>query len=266
MNNVVVFGSYVPLRSPIHRLDARTKLLLCIWYVISVFFANHFWPAAWLSLILLVTLILSRVPLKMYWAGLRPFVIVILITVCLQVFFSSGGQMYWQYGWLSITSDGLKNSLLIFYRFTVIITASTALTATTPTLQLASAFSWLIYPLKYLKVPVDKISLMLSIAMRFVPTIMADMKMITDAQRSRGMDFHQGSLMTRLKHLLPVVIPLFVDSFQHSEDLATAMEARGYSLDRPRTQYRQLTWQRRDTLALLLMLIVDLGVGVLNLI
>ena len=188
MGNMVVFGSYVPLNSPIHRLDARTKLILCIWYVISVFFANHLWPAIWISFVLLITLIISRVPLRMYWTGIKPFLIVILITVCLQVLFSSGGQMYWHYGWISITSDGIKNAFLIFYRFTVIITASTILTVTTPTLQLAGAFSWLIFPLKWLRVPVDKISLMLSIALRFVPTIMADIKIIMNAQRSRGMD------------------------------------------------------------------------------
>lgn len=266
MSNMVIFGSYVPLSSPIHRLDARTKLILCIWYVISVFFANHLWPALWVSLVLLAVLIMSRVPLKMYWAGLKSFLIVILITVCLQVLFSSGGQMYWHFGWISVTSDGIKNAFLIFYRFTVIITASTVLTATTPTLQLASAFSWLIYPLKWLKVPVDKISLMLSIALRFVPMIMADIKVIMDAQRSRGMDFHQGNLITRLKHLLPVVIPLFVNSLQHSEDLAIAMEARGYSLDRQRTQYRQLRWRKGDNIALLLMLVVDVGICILNLI
>lgn len=266
MNNMVVIGSYVPLNSPIHRLDARTKLILCIWYVISVFFANQLWPAIGVSLILLITLLMSRVPLRMYWSGIRPFLIIILITVCLQVLFSSGGRLYWQYGWISVTSAGIKNSFLIFYRFTVIITASTVLTATTPTLQLASAFSWLIYPLKWLRVPVDKISLMLSIALRFVPTIMTDVKMIMNAQRSRGMDFHQGSLVTRLKHLIPIIIPLFVNSFQHSEDLATAMEARGYSLERSRTQYRQLHWRRRDNVALILMFAVDIGIWLLNLI
>lgn len=264
MNNMVVFGSYIPLNSPIHRLDARTKLLLCIWYVISVFFTNHLWSSLWLTAVLLVTLIISQVPLKMYWSGLKPFLIIILITVCLQVLFSSGGQTYWHYGWISITSDGIANSFLIFYRFTVIITASTVLTATTPTLQLANAFSWLIKPLKWIKVPVDKISLMLSIALRFVPTIMNDIKVIMDAQRSRGMNFHQGNIMTRLKHLLPIVIPLFVNAFQHSEDLTTAMEARGYSLDRPRTEYRQLQWHSRDTIAIILIILVDVGIGILN--
>lgn len=264
MNNMVVFGSYIPVKSVIHRLDARTKLLLCIWYVISVFFANHLLAASWVIIVLLLTIIMSKVPVRMYWSGLKPFLIVILITVCLQILFSSGGQMYWHWGWMSVTSDGLKNAVLIFYRFTVIITASTVLTATTPTLELASAFSWLISPLKWLKVPVDKISLMLSIALRFVPTIMGDIKVIMDAQRSRGMDFQQGNLVTRIRHLLPIVIPLFVNSFQHSEDLATAMEARGYALDRPRTQYQQLRWRAGDTIAMFSMLLVDVVIGILN--
>lgn len=264
MNGLVVFGSYFPVKSPIHRLDARAKLTLCILYVISVFFANKLWPALFVSAVLLVTIFLSRVPLKMYWKGLRPFFLIILITVMLQVLFSSGGQTYWHYGWLQVTSDGFKSGLLILYRFTVIITASTVLTATTPTLQLANAFSWLIYPLKWLRVPVDKLSLMLSLALRFVPTIMNDVQAITNAQKSRGINFHQGGPITRLKNLLPIVIPLFVNSVQHSENLALAMESRGYVLDRPRTQYVQLKWGRRDSVAIVLMGLIAVGIAILN--
>ena len=256
MNSQLVFGSYIPLDSPLHRLDARAKFLMCVWYVIAVFFAYSLWTTGWLFLTLLAAIYLSHIPLEMYWRGIRPFVWVIIITAAFQVLFSSGGQNYWHWGWMSITSDGLVNSLILIYRFIVIITASTVLTATTPTLQLAQAFSSLLTPLKYIRIPVDKMALMLSIALRFVPTIMKEMHQIIDAQKMRGMRFNQGGLIARLHHVLPIFIPLFVDSFQHSEELAVAMEARGYVAGAPRTQYRQLRWHGYDTIAMVLMLFI----------
>lgn len=254
MNSQIVFGSYIPVDSVLQRLDARTKFLMCVWYVILVFFAYTWWTTGLLLVALLIAIYASRIPLKMYWHGIRPFAWVIVITAAFQILFSSGGHNYWHWGWMSITSDGLVNSLILIYRFIVIITASTVLTATTPTLQLARAFSSLLTPLKYLHVPVDKMTLMLSIALRFVPTIMTDMHQIIDAQKMRGMRFNQGGLITSLHHVLPILVPLFVNSFQHSEELAVAMEARGYVTGAPRTQFRQLHWRGRDTFTMVLML------------
>lgn len=256
MNNKIVFGSYVPVNSPLHRLDPRMKLLMCIWYVILVFFANSLGTSLWLLAGLLVAILLSRVGFNQYWQGIRPLAWVIIITVAFQIFFSSGGKIYWHWGIMSITHDGLINSLIIFYRFMVIITASTVLTATTPTLRIADGLDWYMQPLKIIKVPVNQLTLMLSIALRFIPTIMDEAGKITNAQRSRGMNFHQGGLLQRARHLIPVLIPLFVNSFKRAEDLATAMEARGYDPDAPRTHYRQLHWRYRDTITLLIMVVV----------
>lgn len=253
MNSQLVFGTYIPVNSPLHRLDARAKLLMCVWYVITVFFAYTWWTTGWLLLALLGSIYFSHISLKLYWQGIRPFVWIIVITAAFQVLFSSGGTSYWHWGWLSVTSDGLINSLILIYRFIVIITASTVLTATTPTLQLAQAFASLLTPLKYLHVPIDKMTLMLSIALRFVPTIMTETHEIINAQKMRGMRFNQGGVMARLHHILPIFIPLFVNSFQHSEELAIAMEARGYVAGAPRTQFRQLHWQWRDTAEMIIM-------------
>lgn len=264
MNNRLVFGSYVPIQSPLHRLDARAKLILCVWYVITVFFAYSLSTTLWLLVALLVAIQASHVSLKLYWHGLRPFFWVIVITALFQVLFSSGGHLYWHWGWMSVTTDGLVNALILIYRFTVIITASTVLTATTPTLQLAAAFSSLLKPLRYLRVPVDRFTLMLSVALRFVPTIMKQLQQIMNAQRARGMQFNQGGLIARCHHLMPILIPLFINSFQRSEELATAMEARGYVTGAQRTSYQQLRWHKRDAVALLLMLVVTVGLVILK--
>ena len=232
------------------------KLLMCVWYVVLVFFANSWGTSLWLLAALLGVMLLSHVSLRQYWQGLRPLAWVIVFTVVFQVLFSSGGKLYWHWGIMSITHDGLANSLIIFYRFMVIITSSTVLTATTPTLRIADGLDWFMRPLKFLKVPVNQITLMLSIALRFIPTIMDEAGKITNAQRSRGMNFHQGNLVKRVKHLVPVLIPLFVNSFKRAEDLATAMEARGYDPDSPRTHFRQLHWQKNDTTTFVLMVLV----------
>lgn len=256
MNNKIVFGSYVPVNSVLHRLDPRAKLLLCVWYVILIFFVNSWGTGLWLLAVLLGTMLLSHVHFHQYWLGIRPLAWVILFTVAFQILFSSGGTIYWHWGIMSVTHDGLVNSVIIFYRFMVIITASTVLTATTPTLRIADGLDWYMQPLSYLKVPVNQITLMLSIALRFIPTIMDEATKITNAQRSRGMNFNEGNLFNRLKHLVPILIPLFVNSFKRAEELATAMEARGYDPDQPRTHYRQLHWRRRDSVAIILIIII----------
>lgn len=261
MNSKIVFGSYVPVNSILHRLDPRIKLLMCIIFVILIFFVNNWLTAIWLALALLIAIKLSNVGLKQYWQGIRPLFLIILITVAFQILFSSGGKVYWHWGIMSITQDGLINSLIILYRFIVIIIASTVLTVTTPTSQIADALAWLMKPLKLIRVPVNQITLMLSIALRFVPTIMDETGKIMKAQRARGMNFNEGSILTRIQHLVPVLIPLFVNSFKRAEELATAMEARGYDPNAARTHYRQLIWQNHDAWAGISMLVVIIGLA-----
>ena len=256
MNNAIVFGSYVPGDSPLHRLDPRAKLLMCITYVVLVFFANSLATCLLLLLTLLVAIFVSQVSPKLYWRGIKPLVWIILITVIFQVLFSAGGPVYWRWGIFSVTRDGLVNSLIIFFRFVVIITASTILTVTTPTLRIVDALSWFMRPLKAVKVPVNQITLMISIALRFIPTIMDEAVKIANAQRSRGMNLDEGNLFKRLLRMVPILIPLFVDSFKRAEELATAMEARGYDPDAPRTHYRQLHWATRDTISLSLLVLI----------
>lgn len=251
MNSKVFFGLYVPTNSVLHRLDPRMKIIGCFWYVVIVFFANNLWTNLLLALFLLLLIGMSKVSLKMYWQGIRPLMWVILITAAVQLFFSTGGHTLWQWHFLTITSLGLIQSLYLIFRFAFIITISTVLTVTTTTLQLAAGIESLLKPLSYIKVPVSQLAMMLSIALRFIPTIMDEIQTIMDAQRARGMDFSAGNLFQRARRLVPVMIPLFVSSFKRADDLALAMEARGYEPGAKRTSYRRLQWQKGDTGALL---------------
>lgn len=258
MNNKVIFGLYVPTKSILHSLDPRLKFIACFWYVILVFFANNVATNIWLAIVLIVLMQISRVASKMYWQGIKPLMWIIIITALVQALFSSGGHIYWQWHMLALTSDGIRQSIYLMLRFAFIITISTVLTVTTTTLQLADAIESIMKPLKYLKVPVNQIAMMLSIALRFIPTIMNEVNTIMDAQRSRGMDFSSGNIFQRTKKLVPVMIPLFVSSFKRAEELATAMEARGYDPNGLRTKYRQLKWHRNDTIALIVIVIATI--------
>lgn len=174
----------------------------------------------------------------------------ILFTVILQVLFTGGGEVYFQWGILMITSQGLMNGVFIFCRFVLIIFMSTLLTLTTMPLSLTDALEYLMRPLTALKVPVYEIALMLSIALRFVPTLMDETEKIMNAQRARGVDFGEGNVFQQMKAIVPLLIPLFVSSFNRAEELATAMEARGYSGGEGRTKFRKLDWSASDTLVM----------------
>lgn len=192
---------------------------------------------------------MSGVSFSFFLKGVRPLIWLILFTVLLQVFFSRGGTVYWQFGPLSLTSSGVINGSYVFCRFVLIIFMSTLLTLTTAPLEIADAMESLMGPLKKIKVPVYEISLMLSIALRFVPTLMDETEKIMNAQRSRGVNFGEGSIVQQIKSVIPLLIPLFVSSFNRAEDLATAMEARGYRGGEGRTKYRVHFWRLNDTLA-----------------
>ncbi|EHS87161.1 ABC transporter permease component [Limosilactobacillus gastricus PS3] len=264
MNNKVLFGSYVPTNSWLHRLDPRAKIIACFWFVILVFFAKNFWTYAWLTFILGIAMVMTKISFKMYWNGIKVLIGLITFTVAIQILFSSGGTVYWQWGILAITSGGLKQALVIIMRFVLIINASTVLTLTTESLELATGLEILMKPLQALKVPVNQLTMMMSIALRFVPTLMNEVTTIMNAQRSRGVNFNEGSLIKRIKQLVPIMVPLLVSSFKRADELATAMEARGYNPDQARSQYRVIAWQRQDTQAMVAMLVVTIALGLLR--
>ena len=225
MMNKLIFGRYMPGDSLIHRLDPRAKLLASFYFIGIIFLANNWETYLLLAFFTLLSVFLSKVDLKFFIRGIRPLIWLILFTVALQVF--------------------------IFCRFVLIIFMSTLLTLTTPPLELSDAIEYLLRPLKAVRFPVHEISLMLSIALRFVPTLMDETEKIMNAQRARGVDFGEGNLVQKMKAVIPLLIPLFVSSFNRAEDLATAMEARGYKGGEGRTKYRVLHWHNRDTMVII---------------
>ncbi|WGN89748.1 energy-coupling factor transporter transmembrane component T family protein [Ligilactobacillus faecis] len=255
----LLLGRYLQGDSLIHRLDPRGKLVLCFYFVLIIFLCNNWQSYLLLTGATLIFVLLSKIDLRYFIKGLLPLIWLILFTVLLQVFFTRGGPVYWQWGPFSLTQFGLVNGVFVFCRFVLIIFISTLLTLTTPPLAIADATESLLKPLKKLKVPVYEISLMLSIALRFVPTLMDETTKIMNAQRSRGVDFSAGSLKDRIKAVIPLLIPLFVSALSRAEELATAMEARGYRGGEGRTKYRAQTWHLRDTIALGVFLALTLG-------
>lgn len=251
MMEKLIFGRYIPGDSFIHRLDPRTKLLGAILYIVIIFLANNWQTYAVLALFALLAIHLSGINRKFFINGVKPLIWLILFTVILQVLFTGGETVYLTLGPLVISREGIINGVFIFVRFVLIIFMSTLLTLTTMPLSLTDAIEFLLRPFKLVKMPVHEIALMLSIALRFVPTLMDETEKIMNAQRARGVDFGEGSVFQQMKAIVPLLIPLFVSSFNRAEELATAMEARGYQGGEGRSKYRQLQWQRNDTLVML---------------
>ncbi|WP_347301655.1 energy-coupling factor transporter transmembrane protein EcfT [Dolosigranulum savutiense] len=247
MMDKLIFGRYVTGDSLIHRLDPRAKLLSTLLFVVIIFLANNWLTYLGLALFVGLGIYLSDIKLSFFINGVKPLIWLILFTVLLQVVFTAGENVLFSWWVIVISKEGLVNGVFIFMRFVLIIFMTTLLTLTTMPMSLTEAIEYLLHPGKKIGVPVHEIALMLSIALRFVPTLMDETEKIMNAQRARGIDFGEGNLYNQMKSIVPMLIPLFVSSINRAEELATAMEARGYKGGQGRTKFRQLTWQRRDT-------------------
>ena len=257
MDNMIL-GRYIPGNSIVHRLDPRSKLVAMILLIMIVFWANNPITNVNLFVVTGIFVALSEVPLSFFIKGLRSMFFLIAFTTLFQLFFISGGDVLFEMGFFKITSHGIEQAGIIFCRFVLIIFFSTLLTLTTMPLSLATAVESLLGPLKRFKVPVHEIGLMLSMSLRFVPTLMDDTIRIMNAQKARGVDFGEGNIIQKVKAMIPILIPLFATSLKRADSLATAMEARGYQGGNGRSQYRQLNWMNKDSVALLLVCVLGL--------
>lgn len=256
MFDQLIIGRYVRGQSLIHQLDPRTKIILCFLYIILVFVANH-----WLSYLILIaftflTIKLTGMELSIFLRGVRPMIWLILFTVIFQMLFTRGGTVFFQLGPISITSAGMINGIYIFIRLVLIILMSTVLTLTTSPIELTDGIEHLLRPLSRFGFPSHEIALMMSIALRYVPTLMDEATRIMNAQQSRGVEFDQGSLVDRAKSYVPILVPLFVSAFNRAEEMANAMEARGYQGGEGRSKYRQLSFDRIDYQAVMAFIFV----------
>ena len=252
----MILGRYIPGDSIVHRLDPRSKLLSMMLLILIVFWANNSVTNLILFIATGIFIALSGVSISFFIQGLKSMFFLIAFTTLFQFFFISSGNVIFEFWFVRITDYALQQAGIIFCRFVLIIFFSTLLTLTTMPLSLASAVEGLLSPLKKVKVPVHEIGLMLSMSLRFVPTLMDDTTRIMNAQKARGVDFDEGSIVQKVKALIPILIPLFATSLKRADSLAIAMEARGYQGGKGRSQYRQLKWSLKDTLTIFVILVL----------
>lgn len=250
MKQKLIIGRYLPFDSFVHRLDPRSKLLASIAFIAIIFFANNWLTYLLLTLVVLVGIYLSKVPFNYFLKGVRPMLVLFLFTAFLQILITPGRTTYFSIGFIHVSQEGIQNGVFVFARFVLIIFMSILLTLTTEALRLTDAIDYFLTPLKKLNFPVHDMALMLSIGLRFVPTLMDEAEKIMNAQRARGMDFNEGTWIDRIKNFAPLLVPLFNSSYDRAFDLATAMEARDYQGGKGRSKYRQLTWHFTDSMIL----------------
>ncbi|MDF0727546.1 energy-coupling factor transporter transmembrane protein EcfT [Cytobacillus sp. S13-E01] len=249
----MIIGKYVPGTSLIHRMDPRAKLLMIFFYVFIVFLANNFITYAFLGTITFTIVFLTGIHIRFLLAGLKPILWIIIFTFLLQIFMTKGGDIIVSLGWLDIYEEGLKQGIFIALRFLFLILMTTLLTLTSTPIEITDGMEALLSPFKRIGLPVHELALMMSISLRFIPTLMQETEKIIKAQSARGADFTSGPIKDRVKAIVPLLVPLFISSFKRAEDLATAMEARGYRGGEGRTKYRKLEWGIIDTAILSLL-------------
>lgn len=260
----ITIGQFFPGRSILHRMDPRVKIALTFVFIIFIFVASNFVSVGLMVLTVVGCMLLSQVPLKLYFKGLKPIIFIVIFTSILNIFYYKDGHVLFHWQFITITTQGLLRSLMITLRIICMIITSCALTYTTSPTDLTDAIERLMSPLKLFKIHVHEIAMMMTIALRFVPTLLEETDKIMSAQKARGADMESGNLMQRMKALIPILIPLFVSSFRRAYDLAVAMECRCYQGGDGRTRMKQLRMGRLDAICLLFTIALCAGVIVCN--
>lgn len=254
----ITLGQYYPEQSVVHRLDARTKILGTLLYIIEIFLVNSFAGFGLVILALGILIGISKVPVRFIFKGLKAVIFIILLTFVLNLFMFDG-TVLWHWKFLTITYEGLYRSCFMALRLILLIIGTSMLTLTTKPMELTDGLEKLLKPFNRFGLPSHEIALMMSIALRFIPTLLEETDKIMKAQQARGADFESGNLIQRVKNMIPILIPLFVGSFRIAQDLALAMEARCYHGGVGRTRMKEIVFSRRDGVAGVL-LAVFLGI------
>ncbi len=264
MLNDMTIGQYFPENSLLHRLDPRMKLTLTFLLIVLVFIPRN-WLALGLAVLTVLTaVVLSRLPARLLWRSLRPILLIVAFTSVLQIFYVTGGKTLFAFGIIHITTQGLSNAAFIAVRIACLVLGSSLLTYTTTPTALTDAMEYLLAPLKIVRVNAHEIAMMMTIALRFIPTLVEETGKITAAQKARGADMESGGLVQRIKALVPIIIPLFVSSFRRAYDLAMAMECRCYQGGEGRSRMKRLRTAPRDWLTLAAVFVVLAGLIWLN--
>ncbi len=244
----ITLGQYFPGDTPVHRLDPRTKLLMLVVYIVALFLVDAiaaYLPAA---VFLALGVVLSKIKPKALVSGMRPLFIIITLTAIINLFYTSGETLvsFWIF---TITREGVRAAVFMLLRISLLIMGTFLMTYTTAPMQLTDGLESLLGPLKKIKVPVHELAMMMSIALRFIPTLIEETDKIMNAQKARGADFETGGLVSKAKAMLPLLIPLFISAFRRADELATAMESRCYNGGSGRTKMKQLRYGGIDIVA-----------------
>ena len=242
----ITIGQHYPTESIIHKLDSRVKLVATFIFMVSLFIINKFWPYLIVILSLLAIIKLSNIPFKYILKGLKPLRWIILFTFVINIFFLPGEELIWSFGFLRVTQEGISQAIFMAIRLTLLVLGTSLLTLTTSPMDLTGGIERLLNPFKKIGLPVHELAMMMTIALRFIPTLLDETDKIMKAQMSRGADFESNNLINRAKNLVPLLVPLFVSAFRRAEELGTAMEARCYRGGYNRTKMKESVLSKAD--------------------
>ena len=246
----ITIGQFFPGNSLIHRLDPRFKIVITILYIIMLFTGKSLICLTVGGAFTIMALLLSGIPLKMYWKSVKPLLPFLIITAAINLLLLDSGDVLFKWKFIKITQGGVDTSIFMIIRIVLLIMGSSVLTYTTSPITLTDAIERLMSPLKKLRFPVHELAMMMSIALRFIPTLIEETDKLMSAQKARGAEIDSGSFMTRVKNMISIIVPLFISSFRRADELATAMECRCYNGGEGRTRLRRLKSAPRDHIAL----------------
>lgn len=259
----VTLGQYFPGNTILHRLDPRAKLIFTFIFIVALFTALDWYSFALVFVLTVFCIALSKIKIKTLLSGMKPILIIILLTAFLNLFYTPGEQLF-DFWIFHVSKEGLKKSVLMSGRIILLISGTLLLTYTTSPIALTDGLEYLLSPLKKLKAPIHEMSMMMSMALRFIPTLIEEMDKIISAQKARGADFDTGGLIKKAKALLPILVPLFVSAFRRADDLAIAMESRCYHGGEGRTRMKSLKMKMPDYISLALAFAFLAGVAILR--
>ena len=264
----ITIGQYIDTGSFLHKMDSRIKIILTILYVVVLFLVKSAWAYGLFAIFTLFIIILSKVPVKFILKGLKPMLFILIFTVILNIFMIPGDALLSLnvFGWftLNVSYQGVISAVFMAVRILYLVIGTSLLTLTTTPLMLTDGIEMLLKPFEKIKVPAHEIAMMMTNAIRFIPTLAEETDKIIKAQKARGADFESGNIVRRAKAMIPILVPLFVSAFRRADDLATAMDSRCYCGGKNRTRMKQLKITKRDVLAFLVTAIIFSGVIILD--
>ena len=245
----ITIGQYYPVNSILHRLDPRTKIVCTIMYLVSLFLFDNIYGYLVAAVFLGMSICISKVPFRFIVKGLKPILMLLMITLVFNLFLTKTGNVLWEFWILKLTDDGIRTAGFMALRLIFLILGSSLMTFTTTPNALTDGIEKLLWPFRKIKLPVHEIAMMMSIALRFIPILLEEKEKIMKAQLARGADLESGNIIQKAKAMIPILVPLFVSAFRRANDLAMAMEARCYRGGEGRTKMKPLVYERKDYIA-----------------